>query len=246
MFSQTLLIPFYCNHCHHLSFLLKDEAHPEGIVIEYVQSNWQLHQCFSLKGKNIFSHERGLDSIKWGDKLIPVNYDKKAKRLKSSSPKEGIIVKIPEQDATEKNAKVLTLDNNWLSIDLKTSIEDLSVGMLIDLTDAKKVGKDKHRLQEVKQLTIPEIDVKKELKKSETLSLILDSGDQEKLETFLDQFLAELSTHNLFPISLVPMQIETSGSSISYKRAVTFPPAYNLVRTIELMKIPETIKISLN
>ncbi len=246
MFTQTLLIPFYCNHCHHLSFLLKDDAHPVGVAVEHVQSNWQLHQCFSKKGKEIWSHEKQLDFIKWGDKRIPVNFDKKAKRLKSSSPIAGIIIKLPEDGESEESIRILTIDNNLLSIKLKASISDLSVGMLIDLTEAKKIGKDKHRLQEIKQISFPEIDVNKEFKKSETLSLVLESADQEKLETFLDQFLTELSTNNLFPISLIPIQIETSGASVLYKRAISFPPAYNLVRTIELMKIPETIKISLS
>ncbi|MBU2512118.1 hypothetical protein KJ966_12325 [bacterium] len=228
-----------------MAFLYKTESDHNGIVIEYAESSWKRHQCFSIKGSSIWNPEDKFSAISWGGTEIQIDSSKQIKRLKSNNLTLGVIIQLPQREEKDGFIKVLTIENNLILLRSKQPIEDLSAGMLIDLSTTEKVGKNKFRIPSILQVSLPDIGENKIADKNRNLSLKMSANDQEQLEAFFSLFLKNLSQHNLFPISIVPLKIESVSSEIFYRRKIILPPAYNLKQTIESMTIPDAIQIAI-
>ncbi len=245
MYQKSVLLPFYCNNCNHLAYLYKSESDLQEIVIEYAESSWQMHQCFSIKGSTVRNPGDSFPNVSWGAGKIIIDYSRQIKRLKSPDLTLGVIIQLPENEEKEEFIKVLTVENNLILLRSTQPEEGLSAGMLIDLSDAKKVGKNKFRIPKVIQTLLPIIEKNRMADKSRNLSLKMSAPDQEQLEAFITLFLKKLSQNNLFPISVVPLKIDSDSTQSYYERKVILPPAYNLKQAIESMAIPDSIRIAI-
>jgi hypothetical protein len=248
MDQETLFLPFFCSNCNHLAFIVKQQGEEQPTILEYSDSCWSPHLCYNVKGSAIWSHQRELNRFSWGDRQIPVKFPGKTKTSKSGKLTLGIIVELAEPEENSQSPafiKVTTIEGSLIQVRTVEQQSIPSAGLLIDLKKAKKVGNDKYRLPAIKSAKIDYSLKTDKTPKSDYFKLSLSSFDQEQLEVYIARFLIDLSSHNIFPTSIIPLPISTRDEQTRYSRKIAIPSSANLQKTIKNMTIPESIELSL-
>ncbi|MBU3916622.1 hypothetical protein KKA14_13900, partial [bacterium] len=154
MVTQDLIIPFYCNYCQNIAYLLKSANQEEIQFLDYFNSSFRQHQCFNIQGKTFLKDPqlKKLMALKWGIQKIPFSLKKsqKGKQIKFS---KGIIVSIPSEELKDRFLEVLTIENSFINVRITSIPDGLSAGMLIDLSDTIRVGPGKFRIKEIRQVS---------------------------------------------------------------------------------------------
>ena len=247
MQNQELFIPFFCNNCGQLVLINKKPATSNISVFEFSNASWRNHQCYSAKGKAIWSHQPGLPAIEWGANQIPVKFPKKSKKGRQSQLSYGVVVGLPQEpdDNQQILLKVLTIEGSLVQLRSVEPLNTESAGILVDLTSAKKIGTDKFRVNSLTQITVDVASDRQDEDINKFFSFNVSANDQEQLESFVDRFIGMLSKKNLYLVNITPLQILPENGSSIYQRQLTAPSAMRLQKAIENMAFPESISISI-
>ncbi len=246
--DHDLCLPFFCSNCHHLAFILKRRNADQPEILEYGKSGWEQHLCYKVKGKEIWSHAKNLENVSWGVREIPLQISSRARKSKPSKLTIGVVISLPESGPDKQSqsfAKVLTIEGSLINIRTVHPQAITSAGILIDLTNAKKVGSDRYRLAEIIQVDIKALPSPDKETISDYFKISLSSYDQEQLEVYIERFLEDLSSHNLFPVSIIPLPNTDENQQTRYSRQIAIPPSSSLQKTIENMTIPHSIRLSI-
>ena len=243
MLLKDLLIPFYCDNCSRLAFLFKAENSGDAPVLEFSDSMWRDHQCFKIKGPEIWKNSSVITTLNWGIEEIPFKGIKLSKTSKETQLSAGVLLSIVESKKYKGFYPTLNLDNQLIFVRSIEPVTCNSAGILIDLTSAKKVGQGKYRIKCFEQVDVKPMLVNSDQSKQTYLGLSISTKDQEQLERFVDKFLEQLSRGNLFSHAIIPIANEMVEGEFLYRRKLLLPTAKNLQKTIENLAIPEAIQI---
>ncbi len=247
MQNLELFIPIFCNNCGQLVFINKKPDAPNIGVLEFSNTSWKNHRCFSAKGEAIWSHHPELHALEWGTKQIPVKFPKKSKKGKQNHLTYGILVDVPQKpdDNQQLFLQILTIEGSLIQLRSVEPLNIASAGILVDLSSAKKIGTDKFRVNRLTQVTIDIANDKLDEDINKFFSFKVSANDQEQLESFVDRFIGMLSQKNLYLVNITPLQILAEKGSSIYQRKLTAPSAIQLQKAMENMTFPESIQISI-
>ena len=248
MKTEELFIPFFCNNCQQLAFIYKQSSEQALQVIEFYKNAWNPHLCFNAKGDSIWSHDPSLAKLEWGVQRIPVNFPSKPKKKRHDEPSLGVVIELPQQEDSEESPsflKVLTMQGSVAYVRRTRKADLTSAGILIDFSQAKKIGNDKYRVSEFIQIH-PQLEPDESDNQADVFCFTLSARDQEQLESFVDRFLQNLSKNNLYLQYIIPLEIKPDRSDTPYQRKLAVSSAYKLKKAIETFTFPESIQISVD
>ncbi|MCG8334808.1 MAG: hypothetical protein MJE63_09845 [Proteobacteria bacterium] len=246
MQNQDMFVPFFCNNCGQLAFICKKSDTPDIVVLEFDNASWKIHQCFAAKGENIWSHHSELIMIEKDANQIPVKFPGKSKKGRLNQLSYGVLIGTPQhtEDNQQLFVQILTVEGSLIQLRSVEPLNTAFVGMLVDLSAAKKIGTDKFRVNKLTPFT-PEITGDKPDEDiNRFFSFKVSANDQEQLESFVDRFIGMLSQKNLYLVNITPLQILSENGSSTYQRQLTAPSALRLQKAIANMAFPESIRIS--
>ncbi len=246
MVTQELIIPFYCNYCQNIAYLLKTADQEELQFLDYFDSSFRQHQCFNIQGKSFLEDPqlKKLIALEWGIQKIPFSL-KKSQKGKQNRFSMGIIISIPAKDEKDRFLDVLSIENSLIRVRIPSVPDELSAGMLIDLSDANRIGSGKFRIKEIRQVPLTKDIDQSQPQAKEYFQLSLSAYDQEQLEVFINRFSKNLVNQQSPPCSIIPMRISNTGQKTQHIRQVTINSEVDMMKKIKSLNIPEFIQISI-
>jgi len=245
--KKQLIIPCYCNHCQHLSFLTREESTGQYRMMDFIGETWTQHACAQIHPETVerLVKQHRCDNLAPEPELIPFQYQGESTARRREPLTVGIIVKLVRSD-DKQTAEVITPHNQFLNIRVVDPTRSLHAGKALNLKKAIKVGKGKYRLEKAELLT-PDRKSSTLKKRSDPFyHLLLNAKDQEKLETFVNRLLAICKKARTLPANILLLPIVKSDNEQIFNREIRLPLNSDLLLQIEKLTIPESIQISVH
>lgn len=244
MFTQEILFPLHCRSCGNLSYLFIPADGKDIRVLDHLNNTWIEHSCCRFKGHDACYSQSRIRHLEWG--IRKLGFEPRKQAVSRSLHPSGVVLELPDDNNTQGFLRVLTLDGKTLDLRVVTPEKNISAGMLIDLTNAGKIGKGKYRVNEIRQIPIALDSSEPYPIDSEFVALSASAADQEQLEAFINRLKNYLITINAYPVSIIPTRLEKRNDQTVYQRIVMLPPKHNLVATLEKYTVSDSIEVAIH
>lgn len=243
--KKQLIIPCYCNHCQHLTFIAREGAPGSYRMLDFIKGIWKPHTCAQIHPETIrqLVEKHRLEEIATDPDAIPFHFRGESTAKRREPLSMGVIVKLA-QTGGKLTADVITPKNQILSVRILDSTRSIHAGRALNLKKAIKIGKDKYRLEKTDILTLNQKRTTRKTESEPFYQLLLNARDQEKLETFVNRLLAICKTARTLPLNIIPLPIEKIDSEQVFKREIHLPLNSDLLLQIEKLTVPESIQIA--
>ncbi|MGK0289522.1 MAG: hypothetical protein ACI86H_000967 [bacterium] len=237
--QQSLTFPLSCPSCKQLVFL-----HHDGellYTLDSIRPPYQEHICSHVAGEKFFQLEsvQELLNISWGSLSIPTP---KIKAQESRGRKKyfsGIITKI-SKDNDQQLLEIMTDESTLIKVSSFPETSNLSAGMLVNLTFLVSTQDRKFRLKQIKPIYLKDGNIQKNTD-IEYYKILISGPEQEKLEKYIQQFLALLQRKEWGIFSITPLKNEDNR----YFRELKLPSSTNIKAISEELPSPFTFKLSI-
>lgn len=246
MARKQLIVPYYCQHCQHLTFLVREGEPFEFRLLDFLKSAWRPHSCSQIQPELTaeISNQEIYNQISWETDTISFQHKGTALVKKRQSLTAGIVLKVKEVN-NNLAVEVVTPENQLLNVRILNPARTVSAGKAISLKKAVRIGKDKYRLEKLDFVNPGKKSTETKAKPDLHYQLVLDAKDQEKLETFINRLVATCNKNRILPINITPLPIETVEDEQIFKREVHLPLESELLKQIEKITVPESVQIIL-
>lgn len=243
---KQLIIPHYCKRCGHLTFVIREGEPFQFRLLDFCQQNWKPHSCAQIE-PDLVTQIAGMDAyrqIQWHTHHIDFQHQAATPIRKRPALSIGVVLNI-SQESNTMTARVLTPENQMFEVRIPHPEKAVTAGKALALKKAVRIGKEKYRLEKLEYRN-PGSSIKSSKTRTDPFfHLILQSRDQEKLETFINRLVNVCNNNRILPVNTIPLPIEENEGEQTFRREIHLPLASDLLQQIEKLTVPESVEISM-
>jgi len=140
--KKQIIIPHYCTHCNHLSFVHREGNPFQFQLLDYIDGDWNPHSCAQIQPEMVdkLSAQDEYNDLNWDALTIPFQLQGKDTSKKRQPLAMGVVLNA-KQTNDNLSVEVITPENQILNVRILNPSRPLTAGKAINLKRAVRVGK---------------------------------------------------------------------------------------------------------